>query len=68
MPYLVFVCLAAAFSAALNVFQRFLEPALSPIWLNLAMIASLGGAGMHFASTPLGEIYWLCTGVLIGGC
>ncbi len=67
MPYLVFVCLAAAFSAALNVFNRFLEPALSPIWLNLAMIASLGGAGLHFAATPLGEIHWLCAGVLIGG-
>ena len=67
LPYLVFVCLAAAFSAALNVLQRFLEPALSPIWLNLAMIASLGGAGLHFASTPLGEIHWLCAGVLVGG-
>ena len=67
IPYLMFVCLAAAFSATLNVFNRFLEPALSPIWLNLAMIASLGGAGMHFASTPLGEIHWLCAGVLFGG-
>jgi putative peptidoglycan lipid II flippase len=67
MPYLAVVCLAAAFSATLNVFQRFLEPALSPIWLNLAMITSLGGAGLHFASTPLGEIHWLCAGVLLGG-
>ena len=67
MPYLAFVCLAAAFSATLNVLQRFLEPALSPIWLNLAMIASLGGAGLHFAETPLGEIHWLCAGVLLGG-
>lgn len=67
MPYVMFVCLAAAFSAALHVFQRFLEPALSPIWLNLAMIASLGGAGLHFASTPLQEIHWLCAGVLVGG-
>jgi len=66
-PYVVFVCLAAAFSATLQVFQRFLEPALSPIWLNLAMIATLGGAGLHFASTPLGEIHWLCAGVLVGG-
>ena len=31
------------------------------------MIATLGGAGLHFASTPMGEMYWLCTGVLIGG-
>ena len=67
MPYLVLVCLAAAFSSALNVLHRFLEPALSPVWLNLAMIASLGGAGLHFASTPLGEIRWLCGGVLLGG-
>ena len=52
-PYLAFVCIAAAFNATLNVFQRFTEPALSPIWL--------------FASTPLGEIHWLCAGVLLGG-
>jgi putative peptidoglycan lipid II flippase len=67
VPYVVFVCLAAAFSATLQVFNRFLEPALSPIWLNLSMIATLGGAGLHFASTPLGEIHWLCAGVLLGG-
>ena len=40
-PYLVFVCLAAAFSAALQTLNRFVEPALSPIWLNLAMISML---------------------------
>ena len=67
MPYLAFVCLAAAFSATLNVLGRFLEPAFSPIWLNLAMIASLGGAGLSYASTPLEEIHWLCAGVLVGG-
>ena len=66
-PYLVFVCIAAAFNATLNVFERFTEPALSPIWLNLAMILTLGGAGLHFASTPMGEIHWLCAGVLLGG-
>lgn len=66
-PYLAFVCIAAAFNATLNVFQRFTEPALSPIWLNLSMIATLGGAGLHFASTPMGEIHWLCAGVLLGG-
>jgi putative peptidoglycan lipid II flippase len=66
-PYLLFICLAAAFNATLNVLHRFTEPALSPIWLNVAMIVSLGGAGLHFASTPLGEVHWLCAGVLIGG-
>jgi putative peptidoglycan lipid II flippase len=66
-PYLALVSLAAAFSAALNVFEHFVEPALSPIWLNLAMIATLAGAGLHFSNTPLGEIHWLCAGVLAGG-
>jgi putative peptidoglycan lipid II flippase len=66
-PYLALVSLAAAFSATLNVFEHFVEPALSPIWLNLAMIATLAGAGLHFSNTPIGEIHWLCAGVLAGG-
>ena len=66
-PYLALIALAAAFNAALNVFERFTEPALSPIWLNTCMILSYGGIGLHFAHTPLGEIHWLCAGVLTGG-
>ncbi len=67
-PYLALIALAAAFNASLNVLGRFTEPALSPIWLNLAMIAALAGAGMHYAHSPLGEVHWLCAGVLVGGC
>src|SRR5208282_3396424 len=66
-PYLALISLAAACSATLNVLGHFVEPALSPIWLNLAMIATLAGAGLHFAATPLGEVHWLCAGVLAGG-
>ena len=66
-PYLALISLAAACSATLNVLEHFIEPALSPIWLNLAMIATLAGAGLHFANSPLGEIHWLCAGVLAGG-
>jgi putative peptidoglycan lipid II flippase len=66
-PYLLLVSLAAAFSAALQVLERFTEPALSPIWLNLAMIAALGAAGLGFADTTLGRIHWLCAGALVGG-
>ena len=54
-PYLVFICVAAAFNATLNVFQHFTEPALSPIWLNMAMIFTLGGAGLHWADTKMGK-------------
>jgi putative peptidoglycan lipid II flippase len=66
-PYLVMICVAAALNATLNVFERFTEGALSPIWLNLAMILSLGGAGWNFAETDLGRMHWLCAGVLAGG-
>lgn len=67
-PYLVCVCLAAAFSAALQTLQRFLEPALSPIWLNLAMLGCLGVAAYGGgAATDEARMLWLCVGALLGG-
>ncbi|MEO7415259.1 MAG: murein biosynthesis integral membrane protein MurJ, partial [Opitutaceae bacterium] len=63
-PYLIFVSLAAAFSAALQTLHRFVEPALSPIWLNVAQI-SLLLAAMRWAHGD--QIIWLCAGVLLGG-
>ncbi len=67
-PYMIFVCLAAAFSAALQTLDRFLEPALSPIWLNVSMISLLaGGAYLGWADDQAGAMRWLCAGVLIGG-
>ena len=67
-PYLVMVCLAAAFSAALQTIGRFLAPAVSPIWLNLAMIGFLGGA-VWWGGVELdrARMHWLCVGVLVGG-
>jgi putative peptidoglycan lipid II flippase len=67
-PYLCCVCLAAAFSAALQTLNRFLEPALSPIWLNLSMILLLtGGAYWDWSTGAEGAMRWLCAGVLLGG-
>lgn len=67
-PYLIFVCLAAAFSAALQTLNRFLEPALSPIWGNLAIIVLLGGAAYGgWASSEEARMHWLCAGALLGG-
>lgn len=67
-PYMIFVCLAAAFSATLQTLNRFLEPALSPIWLNLSMITLLAGAAyLGWADGRDGAMRWLCAGVLIGG-
>ena len=66
-PYLALVSLAAAFSATLNVLEHFVEPALSPIWLNLAILATLAGAGSITRARPVSAIHWLCAGVLGGG-
>lgn len=65
-PYLVFVCLAAAFSAALQTLNRFLEPALSPIWLNVSMIGLLF-TGTYLGGTDAMKMNWFCGGVLLGG-
>jgi len=67
IPYMLFVCLAAAFAAALNVFERFGIAASSQIWLNLAMIIALGVFGYLFGKNAEEQVYYLCTGVLIGG-
>jgi len=66
-PYLLFVSLAAAFSAALQSLHRFLEPALSPIWLNLAVIGLLVAATKIAHGNEGVEIYWLAGGWLVGG-
>ena len=65
-PYMVFVCLAAAFSAACQVLGRFAEPALSPVWLNLTIIGSLG-LGVWWAWNAPDRMQLLCVGVLVGG-
>lgn len=65
-PYMIFVCLAAAFSAACQVLGRFTEPALSPIWLNLAILAALG-FGAWWAWADAARMRLLCAGVLAGG-
>ena len=65
-PYMIFICLAAAFSAACQVLGRFSEPALSPVWLNLTMIAALS-LGSWWAWGDTARMYLLCGGVLFGG-
>jgi putative peptidoglycan lipid II flippase len=66
-PYLVFVCLAAALSAVLQLLGHFSIPALTAVWLNLTIIVALGGGGGFLAKTPAGQMGWLCGGVLFGG-
>lgn len=65
-PYMAFVCLAAAFSAACQVLGRFAEPALSPVWLNLSILGALA-LGAWWAWDAPGRMNLLCVGVLAGG-
>ena len=65
-PYMIFVCLAAAFSAACQVLGRFAEPALSPVWLNVTILSSLG-LGAWWAWGDASRMNLLCFGVLVGG-
>ena len=66
-PYVVAICLAAAFGAALNLLEEYLVPAMTAVWLNLCIILSLGLGAWVLAGTPMGKMYWLCGGTLLGG-
>ncbi|MBL4575839.1 MAG: murein biosynthesis integral membrane protein MurJ [Opitutaceae bacterium] len=66
-PYVVFICLAAAFAAVLNVLSCFVIPALSAVWLNSSIILFLGGFGLWLGESAHEKMYWLCAGVLVGG-
>lgn len=67
VPYLGLVCLAAVFAAALNVRGRFAIPALSAVWLNLALIGSLVLGGWLMGLPPEQLAGWLAIGALAGG-
>lgn len=62
-PYLIFVGMMAIAMGALNSVKHFAMPAVSPLFFNLAIIASI------FALVPLFStpIYALAAAVLIGG-
>lgn len=67
MPYMPLICLAALFTAGLNLFGRFGITSLSAVWLNLAMIGAIGGAGFFFTQDAEQMAVWVCVGSLIGG-
>lgn len=62
-PYIFFICLAALFMGMLNALGHFAAPALAPVFLNLAMIASVFVISPYMPEPVTG----LAVGVLIGG-
>ncbi len=67
LPYVALICIAAILGAALNVERRFLWPALSAVWLNLAMIGALAAGAFLPEGQAQQRALWLCGGVLLGG-
>ena len=67
MPYMAFICLAAIFTAALNLKGRFVLSSLSPTWLNLAIITGALMANILFDLSMEQRVASLCMAVLVGG-
>jgi putative peptidoglycan lipid II flippase len=62
-PYILFISLTALVGGVLNSYSRFAIPALTPVWLNLSLIAAALLAAPHF-DAPVKALAW---GVFIAG-
>lgn len=66
-PYMLFVCLGAAFMGMLNARGHFFIPALSPVLLNVAMIAAAIFIAPMMGVTLETQVFGLAIGVLVAG-
>ncbi len=67
LPYMILICLAALVCAALNVLGHFALPALTAVWLNVAIISSILLGALFFKNDANSIAKCMCVGVLIGG-
>ena len=65
--YIGFMSLVALAGGILNTWRRFAVPAVSPVLLNLAMIAAIWLGAPWFRRLGIEPIYALCIGVMGGG-
>src|SRR5438094_6546448 len=66
-PYMLLVCVAAAFMGMLNARGHFFIPALGAAMLNVVMIASVWGLAPRMGATLETRIFGLAIGVLCAG-
>jgi putative peptidoglycan lipid II flippase len=66
-PYMLLVCLAAAFIGMANARGHFFIPALGAVVLNLVMIASVVFLAPHLGQTLDKQIFGLAIGVVVAG-
>jgi putative peptidoglycan lipid II flippase len=62
-PYLFFITLVAFSGAVLNTYNHFTVPAMTPILLNVSLIAA-SAVGAHYSPEP---IVFVSIGVMVGG-
>jgi putative peptidoglycan lipid II flippase len=66
-PYIGFMSLVALSAGVLNTWKRFAVPALTPVLLNLSMIAAAWLGAPWFATLGIEPIYAMAGGVMLGG-
>ena len=66
-PYIGFMSLVALSSGVLNTWRRFAVPAVTPVLLNLSMIAAAWLGAPWFKLQGIEPVYALSGGVMLGG-
>ncbi len=62
-PYILFISMAALVGGVLNTYSRFAVPAITPVWLNLILIAAALWGAPYFEQ-PIEALAW---GVFLAG-
>ncbi len=66
-PYIAFMSFVALSAGILNTWKRFAVPAVTPVLLNVVLIAAAGWGAPWFGSLGIPPIYAMAAGVLLGG-
>ncbi|CAD5373843.1 Lipid II flippase MurJ [Rubrivivax sp. A210] len=66
-PYIGFMSMVALAAGILNTWKRFAVPALTPVLLNLSVIAAAWWGGPWLAAAGIAPIHALAAGVMLGG-
>ena len=67
LPYMLLICIAAVFSAALNVLGSFGVPSVGPMLLNISIIGGLFAGVWAFGEEKSALAYSMCASWLVGG-
>ena len=67
LPYLVFICLAAQVSAALQARFEFRVPALAPLTLNVCWLAAVWFVAPSLEPDKVAQAYWIAAAILASG-